>query len=153
MGVGCVEREYKFVAESSSYGHITVKAPHPIRTAKLSTVELDQYFGRGLQGNLQCCMAFCIFKRVLSFGEREYKFVAERSSYGHITVKAPHPIRTAKLSTVELDQYFGRGLQGNLQCCMAFLFFSTYFLFARRTPCWCCVEGIRGIGAIGSVRA
>ena len=46
-----------------------------------------------------------------------------RSSYGHITVKAPHPIRTAKLSTVELDQYLGRGLPGNLQCCMAFLFF------------------------------
>ena len=38
-------------------------------------------------------------------------------------MKAPHPIRTAKLSTVGLDQYFGRGLQGNLQCCMAFLFF------------------------------
>ena len=44
-------------------------------------------------------------------------------SNGHITVKAPHPIRTAKLSTVELDQYFGRGLQGNLQCCWAFIFF------------------------------
>ena len=84
---------------------------------------------------------------------QEYIFSIEPSSYGHITVKAPHPIRTAKLSTVELDQYFGRGLQGNLQCCMAFLFFSTYFLFARRTPCWCCVEGTRGIGAIGSVRA
>ena len=44
-------------------------------------------------------------------------------SNGHITVKAPHPIRTAKLSTVELDQYFGRGLQGNLQCCWAIFFF------------------------------
>ena len=52
-----------------------------------------------------------------------------RSSYGHITVKAPHPIRTAKLSTVELDQYFGRGLQGNLQCCMAFLFFFHFNFF------------------------
>ena len=31
-----------------SYGHTTVKAPHPIRTAKLSTVGLVQYFGRGL---------------------------------------------------------------------------------------------------------
>ena len=43
----------------SSYGHTTVKAPHPIRTAKLSTVGPDQYFGRGLQGNLGCCMSFC----------------------------------------------------------------------------------------------
>ena len=40
-----------------SYDHTTVKAPHPIRTAKLSTVGPDQYFGRGLQGNLGCCMA------------------------------------------------------------------------------------------------
>ena len=45
----------------SSYGHTTVKAPHPIRTAKLSTVGPDQYFGRGLQGNLGCCMSFCLF--------------------------------------------------------------------------------------------
>ena len=45
-------------------------------------------------------------------------------SYGHTTVKAPHPIRTAKLSTVGPDQYFGRGLQGNLGCCMS-LFFSS----------------------------
>ena len=42
-----------------SYDHTTVRAPHPIRTAKLSTVGPDQYFGRGLQGNLGCCMSFC----------------------------------------------------------------------------------------------
>ena len=48
-------------AKTSSYGHTTVKAPHPIRTAKLSTVGPDQYFGRGLQGNLGCCMSFCFF--------------------------------------------------------------------------------------------
>ncbi len=147
------ERKYKFVAVTSSYGHITVKAPHPIRTAKLSTVELDQYFGRGLQGNLQCCMAFCFVMRKQEVLQRKYKFVPESSSYGHITVKAPHPIRTAKLSTVELDQYFGRGLQGNLQCCMASFIFFDLFCVARRTPCWCCAEGTRGIGAIGSVRA
>ena len=65
-------------------------------------------------------------------------------SYGHTTVKAPHPIRTAKLSTVGLDQYFGRGLQGNLQCCMAF----TFYFFDRLnsflsvpTPCWCSHQG------------
>ena len=47
-------------------------------------------------------------------------------------MKAPHPIRTAKLSTVGPDQYFGRGLQGNLRCCMSFLFFflqTTIFFF------------------------
>ena len=46
---------------TSSYDHTTVRAPHPIRTAKLSTVGPDQYFGRGLQGNLGCCMAFSFF--------------------------------------------------------------------------------------------
>ena len=50
-------RVYEFLPQPSSYGHTTVKAPHPIRTAKLSTVGLVQYFGRGLQGNHQCCMA------------------------------------------------------------------------------------------------
>ena len=46
------DQVYLFFPQTSSYGHTTVKAPHPIRTAKLSTVGLDQYFGRGLQGNL-----------------------------------------------------------------------------------------------------
>ena len=45
-------------AVQMSYGHTTVKAPHPIRTAKLSTVGPDQYYGRGLRGNLRCCKAF-----------------------------------------------------------------------------------------------
>ena len=55
-------------------------------------------------------------------------------SYDHTRVKATHPIRTAKLSTVGPDQYFGRGLQGNLRCCMSFLFFShatIFFFFAK----------------------
>ena len=56
------EAIYLAATKHSSYGHTTVKAPHPIRTAKLSTVGPDQYFGRGLQGNLGCCMAsFCTF--------------------------------------------------------------------------------------------
>ena len=55
------KQEYDFETGHSSYGHTTVKAPHPIRTAKLSTVGPDQYFGRGLQGNLGCCMSFCFF--------------------------------------------------------------------------------------------
>ena len=45
-------------------------------------------------------------------------------SYDHTRMKAPHPIRTAKLSILGPDQYFGRGLQGNLGCCKSF-FFST----------------------------
>ena len=38
-----------------------MNAPHPIRTAKLSTVEPNQYYGRGLRGNLGCCMAKDLF--------------------------------------------------------------------------------------------
>ena len=44
-----------------SYGHTTVKAPYPIRTAKLSTVGPDQYYGRGLRGNLRCCKSIFLF--------------------------------------------------------------------------------------------
>ena len=57
------EREYRRCAVLSSYGHTTVKAPHPIRTAKLSTVGPDQYYGRGLRGNLMCCKALFYFLR------------------------------------------------------------------------------------------
>ena len=45
----------------SSYGHTTMKAPHPIRTAKLSIVGPDQYYSWGQCGNLGCCMATNIF--------------------------------------------------------------------------------------------
>ena len=62
-------------------------------------------------------MAFYFFifhLEIPEFFDQVYLFFPQTSSYGHTTVKAPHPIRTAKLSTVGLDQYFGRGLQGNL---------------------------------------
>ena len=42
-----------------SYGHTTVKAPHPIRTAKLSTVGPDQYFGIGISGAV--CLFYLLF--------------------------------------------------------------------------------------------
>ena len=105
-------------AEPSSYDHTSMKAPYPIRTAKLSMLGPDQYFGRGLQGNLRCCMSF-IFNDG-SFAHTGVRTRAVPSSYDHTRVKAPHPIRTAKLSTLGPDQYFGRGLQGNLRCCMSF---------------------------------
>ena len=44
---------------------------------------------------------------------------ASRLSYGHTTMKAPHPIRTAKLSIVGPDQYCSWGQCGNLGCCTA----------------------------------
>ena len=69
------------------------------------------------------------------FARTNFIFVAQRyrrenlkSSYGHTTVNAPHPIRTAKLSTVGPDQYYGRGLRGNLRCCMAKFLFLNFFL-------------------------
>ena len=51
-----------------------------------------------------------------------YHLNAYLLSYGHTRVNAPHPIRTAKLSTLGPNQYYGRGLRGNLRCCMAHLF-------------------------------
>ena len=53
------------------------------------------------------------------------------SSYGHTTMKAPHPIRTAKLSIVGPDQYYSWGQCGNLGCCMATKFFSKFFFFQK----------------------
>ena len=71
-------------------------------------------------------LSFFLFS-IFSGFKPEYDFSAQPSSYGHTTVKAPHPIRTAKLSTVGPDQYFGRGLQGNLGCCMSFLILQIFF--------------------------
>ena len=62
----------------------------------------------------------------------KYNFVVLPSSYGHTTVKAPYPIRTAKLSTVGPDQYYGRGLRGNLRCCMSFFFRDSFFFLQKR---------------------
>ena len=80
-------------------------------------------------------------------------FLKVLMSYGHTTVKAPYPIRTAKLSTVGPDQYYGRGLRGNLRCCK-----SLFGFFVCAGPCAVKVlpgfpSVSRGIGAIGSVRA
>ena len=59
-----------------SYDHTTMKPPHPIRTAKLSIVRPDQYFGRGLQGNLGCCMSFFIFFACNDFFFAQSRFLS-----------------------------------------------------------------------------
>ena len=41
-------------ASLSWFGHIRVNTAHPIRTANLSTLELDQYCSGGPCGNLEC---------------------------------------------------------------------------------------------------
>ena len=45
-------------AQGMSYDHTTVIIPHPIRTAKSSTVGPNQYCGGGPRGNLGCRMFF-----------------------------------------------------------------------------------------------
>ena len=67
------------------------------------------------------------------------------SSYDHTTVKAPHPIRTAKLSTVGPDQYYGRGLRGNLRCCMAFFYFLSICPTAQAGPRHDSLVGLVGL--------
>ena len=65
-----------------SYGHTTVKAPYPIRTAQLSTVGPDQYYGRGLRGNLRCCMSFFfpVLRALFFFFNFVKSFAPERKS-------------------------------------------------------------------------
>ena len=41
---------------------------------------------------------------------------------GHRTLKAPHPVRSAKLSKVSPSQYCGGGPRGNPRCCSSFFF-------------------------------
>ncbi len=43
-------------------GHRTLKAPHPVRSAKLSKVSPSHYCGGGPRGNPRCCsFLFCLF--------------------------------------------------------------------------------------------
>ena len=50
------------------------------------------------------------------------------SSFDHTMVDTPHPIRTAKLSTIGPDQYCGGGPRGNLGCRMFFFWWIPFFL-------------------------
>ena len=83
---------------------------------------------------------------------RMFEFQRERccnrgnvSSFDHTMVDTPHPIRTAKLSTIGPNQYCGGGPRGNLGCRMFFfgadlwrilgisyLFFTLFFCFNPR---------------------
>ena len=48
--------------------------------------------------------------------EQRARALAQHSWFGHIRVNTAHPIRTANLSTLELDQYCSGGPCGNLEC-------------------------------------
>ena len=111
-----------------SYGHTTVDIPHPIRTAKSSTVGLTQYCGGGPRGNRECCMFFTLAHLFWSSSPKKTSV----PSYGHTTVDIPHPIRTAKSSTVGLTQYCGGGPRGNRECCMFFVVLHTVLHFKHR---------------------
>ena len=50
----CFQPKPDPVALPSWFGHIRVNTAHPIRTANLSTLELDQYCSGGPCGNLEC---------------------------------------------------------------------------------------------------
>merc|ERR1711884_192661 len=72
---------------------------------------------------------FCVFFLFWFCLRRATPRLARLSSYGHIKVRAAHPIRTANLSTFELNQYYSGGPCGNLECCTAHSFLLFYFLF------------------------
>ncbi|PWY97500.1 hypothetical protein BCV70DRAFT_50510 [Testicularia cyperi] len=48
---------------------------------------------------------------------------------GHRTLKAPHPVRSAKLSKVSPSQYCGGGPRGNPRCCSSFFPFFLFLFF------------------------
>ena len=49
------------------------------------------------------------------------------SQFGHITSRAPHPVRSAKLSGVEIGQYYGGGPHGKPGCRIFFYSSFSYF--------------------------
>ena len=67
-------------AQGMSYDHTTVIIPHPIRTAKSSTVGPNQYCGGGPRGNLGCRRAsfyFCFIRFFFFFGGGDFLKVCQ----------------------------------------------------------------------------
>ena len=55
---------YNSKPQAPSFGHTTVDIPHPVRTAKSSTLGPNQYCGGGPRGNLGCRMFFCFLSQI-----------------------------------------------------------------------------------------
>ena len=55
---------YNSKPQVPSFGHTTVDIPHPVRTAKSSTLGPNQYCGGGPRGNLGCRMFFCFLSQI-----------------------------------------------------------------------------------------
>ena len=106
----------------SSFDHTMVDTPHPIRTAKLSTIGPNQYCGGGPRGNLGCRMFFSFPAPFFFFFGARHCTRRLQPSFDQTTMDIPHPIRTAKSSIVGPNQYCGGGPRGNLGCRMFFFF-------------------------------
>ena len=72
----------------------------------------------------------CIRPRMFEFQRERCCNRGNVSSFDHTMVDTPHPIRTAKLSTIGPNQYCGGGPRGNLGCRMFFFgeFFHIFFV-------------------------
>ena len=94
------ERVHRARPGPPSYDHIRAKTPDPIRTPKLSALELDQYYGGGPRGNLQCRMAgrpSCLFEKKKN---KNFFLVAEGPAVAVSLSARPHPCKIALLKRV-----------------------------------------------------
>ena len=108
----------------------------PTRTdSRANNRVVDSVPARGRVVALLFFFFFLMF--CLEFGPFFLQGAASRAqgmSYDHTTVIIPHPIRTAKSSTVGPNQYCGGGPRGNLGCRRAGFNFFFFLMFCLETP-------------------
>ena len=89
-------------------GHRTLKAPHPVRSAKLSKVPTSQYYGGGPHGNPGCCSYS--FVNFLSFARPASRLCA--SGYFFIC-QASQYAQTMPMGCQDSDIHFNMTLAGS----------------------------------------
>ena len=85
-----------------------MKAPHPIRTAKLSIVGPDQYYSWGQCGNLGCCTALLSF--VLFYKNKNKKRIVIKRKSMALVVRSYHDESTASHPNCEVKHRWARSV-------------------------------------------
>ena len=102
-------------AQGMSYDHTTVIIPHPIRTAKSSTVGPNQYCGGGPRGNLGCRRAsfyflFYFFSKCFALKFGPYSRVEHRSARAGYVLRSHHSDYTASHPNCEVKHCWAQSV-------------------------------------------
>ena len=119
--VRCCNRD-----SGSSFDHTMVDTPHPIRTAKLSTIGPDQYCGGGQRGNLGCWMFFFFMIQIINLF---IVFLLRQCTALRSESTAPQTEITLGIPIFQKERICGK----NMINLLIFLVFLTFWRICRQT--------------------